>query len=102
MGKESTYSARDARDWGSVPGSGRSPGGGHGHPLQYSCLENSQGQRSLAGYSPWGHKESDMTGGTMHTHTTKISKSGNKKKDERGTCCQKVKVEDSCCFQIQN
>ena len=36
-------------------------GGGHGNPLQYSCLENPQGQRSLAGYSPWGHKESDLT-----------------------------------------
>ena len=36
------------------------PGGGHGNPLQYSCLENPHGQRSLAGYSPWGHKESDM------------------------------------------
>ena len=40
---------------GSVPGSGRSPGGGHGNPLQYSCLENPM-ERSLAGYSPWGHK----------------------------------------------
>ena len=30
----------DKRDVGSVPGSGRSPGGGHGSPLQYSCLEN--------------------------------------------------------------
>ena len=40
---------------------GRSPGGGHGNPLQYFCLENSHGQRSLAGYSPWGHKELDMT-----------------------------------------
>ena len=29
------------RDAGSIPGSGRSPGGGHGNPLQYSCLENS-------------------------------------------------------------
>ena len=38
-----------------------SPGGGHGNPLQYSCLENPHGQRSLAGYSPWGHKELDMT-----------------------------------------
>ena len=38
-----------------------SPGGGHGNPLQYSCLENPHGQRSLAGYSPWGRKESDMT-----------------------------------------
>ena len=35
--------------------------GGHGHPLQYSCLENHHGQRSLAGYSPRGHKESDTT-----------------------------------------
>ena len=33
-------SAQDARDVGSVPGSGGSPGGGHGNPLQYSCLEN--------------------------------------------------------------
>ena len=32
--------AEDLRDAGSIPGSGRSPGGGHGNPLQYSCLEN--------------------------------------------------------------
>ena len=44
-----------------IPGSGRSPGEGYGHPLQYSCLKNPHGQRSLAGYSPEGHKESDMT-----------------------------------------
>ena len=36
------------------------PGGGHGNPLQYSCLENPLGQRRLMG-SPWGCKESDMT-----------------------------------------
>ena len=36
-------------------------GGGHGNPLQNSCLENPHGQRSLAGYGPWDHKESDMT-----------------------------------------
>ena len=36
-------------DVGSVPGLGRSPGGGHSNPLQYSCLENPQGQRSLVG-----------------------------------------------------
>ena len=35
------------RDVGSIPGSGRAPGGGHGHPLQDSCLENPHGQRSL-------------------------------------------------------
>ena len=44
------------RDLGLIPGSERSLGGGHGNPLQYSCLEKSHGQRSLAGYSPWGHK----------------------------------------------
>ena len=38
-----------------------SPGEGNGNPLQYSRLENPHGQRSLAGYSPWGHKESDTT-----------------------------------------
>ena len=32
--------AGDAEDMGLIPGSGRSPGGGHGNPLQYSCLEN--------------------------------------------------------------
>ena len=46
---------------GSIPGSGKSPGEGHGHPLQYSCLENPQGQRSLASYRPWGHKELNTT-----------------------------------------
>ena len=53
--------AGDRRDTGLIPGLGRSPGGGHDNPLQYSCLENPHGQRSLVGYSPWGHKESDMT-----------------------------------------
>ena len=49
-GKES---ACNVADLGSISGLGRSPGGGHGNPLQYSCLENPQGQRSLAGYNPW-------------------------------------------------
>ena len=53
--------AGDIRDTGLIPGSGGSPGGGHGNPLQYACLENPHGQRSLAGYSSWGHKESNMT-----------------------------------------
>ena len=57
-GKGSTCNARDMV---SVLGSGRSPGEGYGNPLQYSCLENPHGQRCLVGYSPWGHKESDMT-----------------------------------------
>ena len=45
--KESTC---DVGRLGSIPGLGRSPGGGHGNPLQYCCLENPHGQRSLAGY----------------------------------------------------
>ena len=56
-GKESAYSAGGL---GLIPGLGRSPGGEHGKPLQSSCLENPQGQRSLAGCSPWGRKELDM------------------------------------------
>ena len=47
--------AEDSGDMGSIPGSGTSPIGGSGNPLQYSCLGNSHGQRSLVGYSPWGH-----------------------------------------------
>ena len=53
--------AEDIRVSGSIPGSGRSPGGGCGNPLQYSCLEKPQRQRNLVGYSPWGHKDSDRT-----------------------------------------
>ena len=51
----------NAGDMGSIPGLGRSPREGNGNPLQYSCLENPHGQRSLAGYSPRGCKESDAT-----------------------------------------
>ena len=62
--KNLTANAGDIRDVGSILGSGRPPGGGHGNPLQYSCLENPHGQRSLEGYSPKGHKESDITEAT--------------------------------------
>ena len=61
MVKNAPANAGDIRDAGSILGSGRSPGAGHGHPLQYSCLENPHGQRSLLTYSPWGHKELDTT-----------------------------------------
>ena len=57
-GKES---ACNVGDMGLIPGLGRSPGGGHGNPLQYSCLENPHGQRRLIGFGPWGHKELDTT-----------------------------------------
>ena len=54
--KNPPANAGDIGDTGSIPGSGRSPGEGHGNSLQYSSLENN-GQRSLVNYSPWGHKE---------------------------------------------
>ena len=60
-GSDSKESTCNAGDLGLIPGLGRSPRGEHGNPLQYSCLENPHGQRSMAGYSPWGHKESDST-----------------------------------------
>ena len=44
---------------GSIPGLGRSPGGEHGNPLQYSCLENPHRQRCLAGCNPGGRKKLD-------------------------------------------
>ena len=57
-GKESTCNVGDL---GLIPELGRYPGGGHGNPLQYSYLENPHGQKSLAGCSPCGCKEMDMT-----------------------------------------
>ena len=59
--KNPPANAGDTWDAGSVPELGSSPGRGHGNPLQYSCLENPHGHRSLAGYSPRGRKESDTT-----------------------------------------
>ena len=59
--KNMPANAGDIRDLGSTPGSERSPWRRPGNPLQYSCLENPHGQRSLSGYSPWSHKELDMT-----------------------------------------
>ena len=60
MVKNPVANAGEARDVGSIPGSGRSPGGGHGNP--YSCPSGEfHGQRSLVGFSPWDHKELDTT-----------------------------------------
>ena len=53
-GSDSKESICNAGDLGSVSGLGRYPGAGHGNPLQYSCLENPHGQRSLAGYNLCG------------------------------------------------
>ena len=58
-GSDSKESTCNVENLGLIPGLGRSPGGGYGNPLEYSCLENPHGQRSLAGYSPWGQNETD-------------------------------------------
>ena len=70
-GKVSTCNAGDL---GSIPGSERSPRGGHGKPLQYFCLENPHGQRSRAGYSPRGPKELDTTE-QLNTHMVCVCQS---------------------------
>ena len=75
--KNPPANAGDARDTSSIPGLGRSPGGGNGYALQHSCLEKSQGHRSLAGYSLWGQKELDTT-----EHTCR-EKSREKEETER-------------------
>ena len=62
MVKNLPANAGDIRDAGSIPGLGRSPGQGHGNPLQYSCLENPMDRGAWwASCSSWGHTESDMT-----------------------------------------
>jgi len=66
--KNPSASAGDLRDMGSIPGWGRSPGGGYGNPLQYSCLENPVdiGARQTTFH---GVAESDTTEATWHAHT---------------------------------
>ena len=65
-GKNLPADAGDVGDMGSIPGSGRAPGEGNGHPLQCSCLENPmEGAAWRARYSPWGRKESDMAERTL-------------------------------------
>ena len=70
VGKESSCDAGDAGDVSLVSRSGRSPGGGHGNPFQYSHLENPHGQRSLAG---WGCKELAMTKWLTLSHVRRVA-----------------------------
>ena len=53
--KESAFSVGDLNLIPDLPCLGRFPGEGHGNPLQYSCLENPHGQKSLVAYTPWSH-----------------------------------------------
>ena len=68
MVKNTAANAGDIRDLGSIPGSGRFPGGGNGNPLQYSCLENPM-DRGAWQTSSKGLKESDKTERLTHTHS---------------------------------
>ena len=67
MIKNLPANAGDIRDWGSILGLGRSSEGWRGTPVFFPG--GSHGQRSLEGYSPWGHRESDMTEATAGIHT---------------------------------
>ena len=89
-GKESTCNAGDL---GSIPGLGRFPGGGHGNPLQYSCLENPHEQRSLVGYSPWGPKDLDTTE-QVSTHSAQVGRESRKE----GIC---VRMAGSLCCTVE-
>ena len=60
----------EAGDAGSILGSGRSPGGGNGNPLQYSCLENSMDREAWWAIAPRGHKELNVT---EDAHMPKLS-----------------------------
>ena len=62
--KNPPANARDIRDASLIPELGRSPVGGHGNPLQYSCVENPHGQWSLGGYSPYSLTGLDMNEAT--------------------------------------
>ena len=61
MIKNLPANAGDIRDEASIPGSGRSPGGGHSNPLQYSCLENPMDRRVLWSTVHGVTKKSDKT-----------------------------------------
>ena len=76
MVKNLPAKAGDFRDTGSIPGSGRSPGGGNGNPLQYSCLENSLDREAWQATIQGVAEESGMIEYThihtnTHTHTHK-------------------------------
>ena len=84
MVKNPPANAGDIRNMGSIPVSGRSPGGRHGSPLQYSCLENHHRQRSLERAPVHGVAESDTTG--------QLSTSRSRQKRTKGAGSETVAV----------
>ena len=67
-GSDGKVSADNAGDLGSIPGSGRFPWRRKWQPTPVLLPEKPHGWRSLVGYSPWGHKESDTTERTVSTN----------------------------------
>ena len=80
-GSDGKASVCNVGDLGSIPGSGRSPGEGNGQSIPVLLPGKSHGQRSLVGYSPWGHKELDTTE-LLHFHFHFVS--GESTKDMNG------------------
>ena len=78
--KNLPVNAGDTRDTGSTPGSGRSPGVGNGHPLQFSCLENPMDRGTQWATVHGGHKETDTTEATQHTYIYILTTSSNQEK----------------------
>ena len=69
-GSDCKESAYNVKDLGLIPRLGRSPGGGHGNPVQNSCLENPMDRGALQVLvAPLSYKESDSTEATEHKHT---------------------------------
>ena len=91
-GSEVKVSACNAGDMGSIPGSGRSPGEGNGKPTPVFLPGEFHGWRSLVGYSPRGHKESDTTEWLHFTslYPKKKQASSYRKSESRFTIWSKV------------
>ena len=95
-GLDGKESARSAEDPGSIPGLGRSPGEGNGKTSPVFLPREFHGQWSLAGYRPWGHKESDMTEQLSVTHSLRYADDTTlmaESKEELKSLLMKVKEE---------
>ena len=83
MTENLSANAGDIRDAGLIPGLGRSPGGGHGNPFQYSCLEKPM-DRAACRLQSMGLQESGMTGSDLAiTHAKEVLGQGDEIEKER-------------------
>ena len=100
----------DTGDAGLILELGRSPGEGNGNPFQYPCLKKSHGQRSLLGYSPKYHRESDTTEQEHETRQgetgvleAQLNSFGNVDRESSSQSClsKKFCVSQKCSWEIQ-